>query len=83
MTVSLDVGMNWRLNELSAIVGGVYDIPLHRQPVATKLGWQGHFPNAEKFCNRHICLPLYYGMTDEEAEYVADMVELALNKASQ
>lgn len=54
---------------------GVYDLPLHRQPVAAKLRWQGDFPGADAFCDRHICLPLYYGMTNEEAEYVAETVK--------
>ena len=33
---------------------------------------------ADDVCSRHICLPLYYGMTEEEAQYVVDMLKQAL-----
>jgi len=29
------------------------------------------FPGADYVCNRHICLPLYPGLTDDEVNYVA------------
>lgn len=49
--------------------GGVYDLPLHRQPVF-EAAVRDCFPGADEFCQRHICLPLYFGMTDEEANHV-------------
>jgi len=52
--------------------GNVYDVPLHKQPVFLDL--EGEFPMADDICSRHICLPLYYGMSVEEAEYVVDIL---------
>jgi dTDP-4-amino-4,6-dideoxygalactose transaminase len=51
--------------------GGVYEIPLHRQPVFAGQFDIKCFPSADEFCARHVCLPLYYGMKDDDARYVA------------
>jgi dTDP-4-amino-4,6-dideoxygalactose transaminase len=51
--------------------GGVYEVPLHQQPIM-KAYKKGKFPVADEFCSRHICLPLYYGMFIDEAKYVAN-----------
>ena len=64
-----------------SLSGGVYDLPLHKQPVADKLGFHGSFPNADAFCDRHVCLPIYFGMTDSEAEYVIDVLKAAVAAA--
>jgi dTDP-4-amino-4,6-dideoxygalactose transaminase len=64
-----------------SLSGGVYELPLHRQPVAAKLGFRGTFPHADKFCDHHICLPIYFGMTDAEAEYVVEVLESALRNS--
>jgi dTDP-4-amino-4,6-dideoxygalactose transaminase len=52
-----------------ALAGGVYDVPLHRQLV-----WSGEssaeFPLADDICGRHVCLPIYAGLTEEEARHV-------------
>jgi dTDP-4-amino-4,6-dideoxygalactose transaminase len=61
-----------------ALAGGVYETPLHRQPVFQ--GVQGDFPVAEDICSRHICLPLYYGMTREEAQEVIGAFRFALSE---
>ena len=57
--------------------GGVYDLPLHRQPVLEAAA-RCSFPSADDFCARHLCLPLYYGMTEPEAEYVVSVVKSLL-----
>lgn len=59
--------------------GGVYETPLHRQPVFQKMA-QGDFPVADDICSRHICLPLYHGMTEEEARYVAKTLQSVLSE---
>lgn len=59
--------------------GGVYETPLHRQPVFEKTA-QGSFPAADDVCARHICLPLYYGMTDDEARYVVEALRTVLSE---
>jgi len=53
--------------------GGVYETPLHRQPAFQE--FQGEFPVADDICRRHICLPLYYGMTEEEAQHVVEVLK--------
>src|SRR5215510_3944719 len=40
----------------------------------------GEFPVAENFCRRHICLPVYVGMTEEDALYVLSSLARALQK---
>jgi len=54
-----------------SLSGEVYDIPLHEQPVFQNMV-DGEFPVAEDICHRHICLPLYYGMTEDEAKFVVE-----------
>lgn len=57
--------------------GEVYDIPCHQQPIFRPYS-AGEFPNAEDICSRHICLPIYSNMTDDEAEYVLFALKSAL-----
>jgi dTDP-4-amino-4,6-dideoxygalactose transaminase len=51
--------------------GRVYDIPLHRQPLFKNVSTQT-FPDAEDICARHLCLPIFAGMTDTEVNYVIE-----------
>lgn len=51
------------------LAGEVYEIPLNRQPIF-RAYTKEKFSFTEDFCLRHICLPLYYGMTKDEAEYI-------------
>ncbi len=53
-----------------SVSGGVYDIPLHLQPVFMGRGLAGSLPLAESYCARHVCLPIFYGMTDAQIEQV-------------
>lgn len=46
--------------------GEVYEAPLHRQPVFASLD-TGDLPQSEYLCSRHVCLPIFASMTDEEA----------------
>ncbi len=59
------------------LAGGVYDIPLHRQPIASGLIADGPFLGADYFCDRHVCLPLYFGMTSEDVDRVIAAVTRA------
>jgi len=56
--------------------GEVYELPCHLQPVfRDRLGFSGGgFPNAERLCANHVCLPIYPEMGASEAEYVVDAV---------
>jgi len=60
-----------------SLSGEVYEISLHRQPIFEKQV-HGEFPMADDICSRHICLPLYYGMTEKEARMVIDALRATL-----
>lgn len=52
-----------------------YPIPMHLQECYKGLGFKkGDFPIAEEISATELSLPLYYGMTDEEIQYVIDKV---------
>ncbi|GMT49079.1 MAG: polysaccharide biosynthesis protein [bacterium] len=63
------------------LTGEVYSDPCHNQPVfqkypekkANKPG--DSFPNTDYVCQQHICLPLYPGLKDEEADYVVSCLQ--------
>lgn len=52
-----------------SLTGEVYEEPLHKQPVFQPYA-AGRLPVAEDYCARHICLPIYAGMEDAEAQQV-------------
>jgi len=53
----------------------VHYIPLHLMPFYKKFGWkEGDFPNAEKYYQRCLSLPIYSSLTDEEQEYVINSI---------
>ncbi len=60
--------------------GEVYEVPCHLQPAFVDLGYKpGLFPNAERLCECHICLPVSANMTEEQIELVASsLVESAI-----
>lgn len=52
-----------------------YPIPIHMQECYKDLGIrQGELPVAEEISRTQLSLPMYYGMTDEEIDYVIDAV---------
>ena len=52
-----------------------YPIPIHLQECYKDLGYKkGDFPIAEEISETELSLPMYYGMTDEEIQYVIDVV---------
>lgn len=50
-----------------------YPIPIHKQKAYSELNNED-YPNATKIANTVISLPMYYGMTDEEVNYVIDVI---------
>jgi dTDP-4-amino-4,6-dideoxygalactose transaminase len=52
-----------------SLAGEVYEEPLHKQPVFA--GYvQSALPVSEDLCARHICLPVFSGMSETEAVHV-------------
>jgi len=54
-----------------ALSGEVYEDPLHKQPVFQQYA-AGALPAAEDLCARHVCLPVFSGMTEADARLVLD-----------
>ncbi len=52
-----------------SLSGEVYEEPLHKQPVFGPYA-SGSLPVSEDYCARHICLPVFSGMTEDEALWV-------------
>lgn len=54
-----------------------YPIPMHLQEAYKKLALkQGDLPIAEEISNTVLSIPMYYGMTDEEVEYVISVINI-------
>lgn len=52
-----------------------YPIAMHLQDAYKDLGYeQGDFPIAEKIAKEELSLPLYYGMIEEEIDYVIETI---------
>ncbi len=61
------------LNDLGISTNKHYPIPMHLQECYADLGFgEGDFPIAEEISKTELSLPMYYGMTDEEIQYVID-----------
>ena len=69
-----------RLRE-SGIGVNVHYIPVHTQPYYRQLDHNaGDFPQAEAYYARAISLPMYYGLTTEEQDFVIAAVKEALQE---
>ena len=54
-----------------------YPIPMHLQNCYEELGVKkGELPVAEEISNTELSIPMYYGMTDEEIQYVLDIINM-------
>ena len=52
-----------------------YPVPIHLQPCYAGMGYQkGDFPVAEEISATELSLPLYYGMPENEINYVCDVL---------
>ena len=52
-----------------------YPIPMHLQDCYKDLGFkEGDFPIAEEISATELSIPMYYGMTDEQIQYVIDAI---------
>lgn len=54
----------------------VHYIPVHTQPYYRRLGFKPEdFPNALRYYEGAISLPLYYGLTDEQQQYIIETLK--------
>lgn len=54
----------------------VHYIPVHTQPYYRRLGFKPEdFPNALRYYEGAISLPLYYGLTDEQQQYIVEKIK--------
>ena len=60
-----------------ALAGEVYEQPIHRQPVFEQYA-QHPLPASEEVCARHICLPVFASMTDDQGGRVIDALQAEL-----
>lgn len=52
-----------------------YPIPMHLQGCYKELGFkEGDYPIAEEISTTELSLPMYYGMTDEQVQFVIDTI---------
>lgn len=57
----------------AGIMVNLHYIPVHTQPYYQKMGFKrGDFPEAERYYQEAISLPLYFGLSDAEQDYVVD-----------
>ena len=64
-----------------SFAGEVYELPCHEQPIFSQDPYcEGkQFVQAENFCRRHVCLPIYPNMTEEEIQYLTQGIKEVLN----
>lgn len=63
------------LNENGIGTNKHYPIPMHLQDCYKDLGFhKGDFPIAEEISETELSIPMYYGMTDDEVQYVIETV---------
>ena len=65
---------------VAGIIVNVHYIPVHLQPYYRALGYKpGDFPEAERYYNRAISLPLFADLTDRQQDTVVDSLKRALS----
>lgn len=57
---------------------GVYEKPLHKQPVFEEFSRGGEYDMADSFASRHLCLPLWRFMEDPDVSRVIDCLQVEL-----
>ena len=54
-------------------------IPVHTQPYFFAMGFQpGDFPEAEQYYDQAISIPLFYGLTEDQQDYIIDSLRMVL-----
>ena len=58
--------------------GEVYERPVHLQPYFEGEYAEGSLPVAERICARHICLPVFQGLGEDDCRKVVEALAAAL-----
>jgi len=71
-----------------SLTGEVYGIPCHEEPYfkndrSNVLNADDKFPNTDYIKTRHICLPCYPGLKDDELSYVIDSLKVAVSSMNE
>jgi dTDP-4-amino-4,6-dideoxygalactose transaminase len=51
-----------------------YPQPTHKQPLYKELGYNDNLPNAEKACAGVLSLPVHPLLTEEELNYIVNII---------
>jgi UDP-4-amino-4,6-dideoxy-N-acetyl-beta-L-altrosamine transaminase len=63
----------------AGILVNVHYIPVHLQPYYLQMGFtRGQFPEAERYYQEALSLPMYYGLTNDEQAFVVETLKAAL-----
>ena len=64
--------LNWlREGGISTVIH--YPVPIHLQAAYSNLGFvEGDFPIAEQIAVEEVSLPMFYGITDEQVDWVIE-----------
>lgn len=76
-----DLQARLRSRHRVSLSGPVYQIPCCAQPYFQGAHGPALFPNAYRFCERHICLPLFATMTTAQQEAVVEALASELPEA--
>jgi dTDP-4-amino-4,6-dideoxygalactose transaminase len=57
-----------------SLSGEVYEDPIQRQPIFERYA-DGPLPESEQACAGHICLPVFGGITENQAHQVIDALK--------
>lgn len=57
-----------------SLAGEVYEEPIQRQPIFAQYA-DAPLPASERVCANHVCLPVFSGMTEEQADQVVDALK--------
>lgn len=54
--------------------GIYYLVPLYRQPLYRKLGYDDYLPNSERTAKEVLPLPIHPSLTERDVEYIVESV---------
>jgi perosamine synthetase len=65
------------LKESGIMTGIHYPIPIHRQPLYQRLGYDGSFPVSEQVSGETLSLPVHPGLSDQDLNYIVRIIREA------